>query len=87
MLWLIWTAIVGLIVGVIAKAMMPGEDPGGVIMTILLGIGGAFVGRIIAGFLGVWGYSGIASLLFSVLGAVVILWIYRKFFRKDEVLV
>jgi uncharacterized membrane protein YeaQ/YmgE (transglycosylase-associated protein family) len=74
-------------VGVIAKAIMPGDDPGGVIMTILLGIGGAFVGRFIAGILGIWRFGGIASLIFSVLGAIILLWIYRKFFRKNEVVV
>lgn len=87
MLSLIWTLIVGLIVGIIAKALMPGKDPGGFIITILLGIGGAFVGRFIASILGIMAYGGLASIIFSVIGAVLLLWIYRKFFHKEEVVV
>ncbi len=84
---LLWTLLIGLVVGALAKAIMPGKDPGGIFMTMLLGIGGAFVGRMIATVLGVWAYGGIAGLAFSVLGAVLILWLYRRFFRKTEVVV
>lgn len=87
MLGLLWTLIIGLIVGALAKAVMPGRDPGGIIITMLLGVGGAFVGRFIAGILGISAYGGIASIIFAVLGAVLILWVYRKFFRKEEVVV
>jgi uncharacterized membrane protein YeaQ/YmgE (transglycosylase-associated protein family) len=71
---LIVTLIVGLIVGAIAKLLMPGSDPGGWIMTIVLGIAGSFVGNLIAGALGMAGPVGWIG---SVLGAMLLLFIYR----------
>lgn len=71
---LISTLIVGLIVGAIAKLLMPGNDPGGWIVTILLGIGGSFVGTYIAGMLGMAGPVGWIG---SILGAMLLLLIYR----------
>ena len=71
--------ILGLIVGVIAKFIMPGKDPGGFIITILLGIAGAFVGGFIAtqfGFGSVTGFD-IRSLAIAVVGAFILLAIYR----------
>ncbi len=76
---LIVTAIVGLIVGAIAKFIMPGADPGGWFMTMLLGIGGAFVGNFIARGLGM---SGPVGWIGSVLGALLLLWIYRLVTKK-----
>jgi uncharacterized membrane protein YeaQ/YmgE (transglycosylase-associated protein family) len=75
MFGLIWAVIVGLIVGIIAKVIMPGRDPGGFIMTALLGIGGSFVGTFVGRmFFGRY-YS--AGFIMSVLGAIAILAIYR----------
>lgn len=71
---LIVTLIVGLIVGAIAKFLMPGSDPGGWIMTIVLGIAGSYVGNLIAGALGMAGPVGWIG---SVLGAMLLLFIYR----------
>ena len=71
---LIVTLIVGLIVGAIAKFLMPGNDPGGWIMTIVLGIAGSFVGTFIAGALGIAGPVGWIG---SILGAMLLLFIYR----------
>ena len=71
---LISTLIVGLIVGAIAKFLMPGNDPGGWIVTILLGIAGSFVGTYIAGLLGMAGPVGWIG---SILGAMLLLFIYR----------
>jgi len=71
---LIVTLIVGLIVGAIAKFLMPGNDPGGWIMTIVLGIAGSFVGTFIAGALGMAGPVGWIG---SILGAMLLLFIYR----------
>jgi uncharacterized membrane protein YeaQ/YmgE (transglycosylase-associated protein family) len=75
--------ILGLIAGLIAKAIMPGKDPGGVIITILLGI----VGSIVGGFIGraLFGYGGddytrpgfFMSLILAVVGAVILLAVYR----------
>ena len=71
--------IMGLIVGVLAKFIMPGKDPGGIIVTILLGIAGAFVGGYIGSFLGMGAVTGfnIGSLLLSIGGAVLLLILYR----------
>jgi uncharacterized membrane protein YeaQ/YmgE (transglycosylase-associated protein family) len=71
---LIVTLIVGLIVGAIAKFLMPGNDPGGWIMTIVLGIAGSFVGNLIAGALGMAGPVGWIG---SILGAMLLLFVYR----------
>ena len=73
------TIIIGLIAGALAKFIMPGKDPGGIIITILLGIGGA----LLAGFLGRqlgWYEPGEgAGLIAAVLGAMLILFLYRMF--------
>lgn len=71
---LIVTIIVGFIVGVIAKFLMPGKDGGGLILTTLLGIAGAFVGSFIARGLGI---SGSVGWIGSVLGAMLILLVLR----------
>jgi uncharacterized membrane protein YeaQ/YmgE (transglycosylase-associated protein family) len=74
--------IFGLIAGAIAKLLMPGRDPGGMIVTMLLGIGGALVG----GFIGraLWGSSGandwsIGSFVLAIAGAILLLFLYRMF--------
>jgi len=71
--------IMGLIVGVIAKWIMPGKDPGGIIITICLGIAGAFVGGYIGSFLGIGSVSAfnIASFLLAIGGAILLLVLYR----------
>ncbi|HET9514673.1 MAG TPA: GlsB/YeaQ/YmgE family stress response membrane protein [Gemmatimonadales bacterium] len=74
---LIATLVIGLITGLIAKALMPGKDPGGCIITILLGIGGAFLGTFLGRTLGLYGPDSRAGWLMSIVGAVILLWIYR----------
>ena len=76
--------LMGLIVGVIAKLVMPGPDPGGIFITILLGIGGAFVGGYVGSFLGLGSVTGLnlGSLLLSVGGAVLILILYRTIRKR-----
>ena len=71
--------VMGLIVGVLAKFIMPGKDPGGIIVTILLGIAGAIVGGYIGSQLGLGAVTGfnIASLLLAIGGAVLLLIVYR----------
>ncbi len=76
---LIWTLIIGLIVGAVAKLLMPGKDPGGIIITMLLGIAGAFVGTFIGRALGLYRDGASAGFIVSVIGAIVLLWIYRMF--------
>lgn len=72
--------IMGLIVGLLAKVIMPGKDPGGLVMTILLGIAGAIVGGFIASALGLGTVTGfnLGSLVIAVAGAVLLLFVYRK---------
>lgn len=75
--------ILGLIAGALAKWLMPGRDGGGWIATMLLGIGGAFVGGLIGGVLGFGGANGlnIGSILTATLGALVLLVIYNRFIK------
>jgi len=70
--------VFGLIVGVIAKLIMPGRDPGGFIITIVLGIVGSLLGGYIGRVLGMYGPDGRgAGLIMSVLGAIILLLLYR----------
>ncbi len=71
--------IVGLIAGALAKLIMPGDDPGGIIVTIVLGIIGAFVGGFVFNLFGGAGVTGfnIWSLLVATVGAIILLAIYR----------
>lgn len=72
--------VLGLIAGVIAKMLMPGKDPGGFIITILLGIAGALVGGFIANAMGIGaGVTGfnLGSFIIAVLGAILLLLLYR----------
>lgn len=72
----------GLVVGVIAKLLMPGRDPGGFIVTMLLGIAGALIGGFIGRAMGFYGENESAGWLMSILGAVVLLALYRMMVRK-----
>jgi uncharacterized membrane protein YeaQ/YmgE (transglycosylase-associated protein family) len=83
---ILWTLIVGLVVGAIAKLLMPGRDPGGFIITMLLGVAGAAL----AGFLGRsagWYRAGDAGpgIIASVIGAILLLAIYRMVVRRRTV--
>ncbi len=71
------TLVVGLIVGALAKLIMPGRDPGGIIVTMLLGIAGAFVGTWIGRSMGMYGPNQGAGWIMSIVGAIVLLLIYR----------
>ena len=72
----------GLVVGIIAKLLMPGRDPGGFIITILLGIAGALLGGFIGRAMGFYGPNEAAGWLISILGAVVLLALYRMMVRR-----
>jgi len=72
----------GLVVGVIAKLMMPGRDPGGFIVTILLGIAGALFGGFIGRAMGFYGENQGAGWIMSILGAILLLAVYRMMMRK-----
>jgi uncharacterized membrane protein YeaQ/YmgE (transglycosylase-associated protein family) len=74
---LLWTLIIGLIVGAVAKLLMPGRDPGGFIITILLGIAGSFIGTFLGRAVGLYREGSSAGFIMSVLGAMILLFIYR----------
>lgn len=81
------TIIVGLIVGAIAKFLMPGRDPGGWIITILLGIAGAFIGTFLGRAFGFYGENEAAGWIMSIIGAVVLLAIYRAVIGRRRAVV
>ena len=72
----------GLVVGIIAKLLMPGRDPGGFIVTILLGIAGALLGGFIDRAMGFYGENEGAGWIISILGAILLLGIYRMMVRR-----
>ncbi|MBA2304254.1 MAG: GlsB/YeaQ/YmgE family stress response membrane protein [Acidobacteria bacterium] len=72
----------GLVIGIIAKLLMPGRDPGGFIITILLGIAGALLGGFIGRAMGFYGPNESAGWLISILGAIILLVLYRMMVRR-----
>ena len=73
--------VFGLVVGIIAKLLMPGRDPGGFIITALLGIAGAVVGGMIGRMAGFYGPGEAAGYLMSIVGAMILLFLYHKVLR------
>ena len=80
--WL-WVGLIGLVVGALAKLIMPGKDPGGFIVTMLLGIAGSIVATWLGRVLGWYGEGQSAGFIMSVLGAVVLLAIYHAVRRRS----
>jgi uncharacterized membrane protein YeaQ/YmgE (transglycosylase-associated protein family) len=74
---IIWTIVIGLVAGIVAKLLMPGKDPGGFIITILLGIAGAFVATYLGQAVGWYGPEDNAGFIGAVVGAVILLIAYR----------
>lgn len=77
MLGILGWIVFGLIVGAIAKLLMPGKDPGGIIVTMALGIVGALLGGFIGRSMGMYASNQGAGIIMSILGAIVVLFIYR----------
>ncbi len=77
MLHWLWVALIGLVIGAIAKLIMPGKDPGGFIITALLGIAGSLVATWIGRAVGWYAEAQSAGFIMSVLGAIVLLAIYH----------
>ena len=75
--------VFGLVVGVIAKLVTPGKDPGGIIVTVLLGVAGALLGGFIGRAMGFYGPSETAGWLMSIGGAILLLVIYRVVARRQ----
>jgi uncharacterized membrane protein YeaQ/YmgE (transglycosylase-associated protein family) len=82
----LWMIIFGLIVGAIAKLIMPGRDPGGFIVTILLGIAGSLVGGFLARMVGHGGDDNTAGWIGSIIGALLLLFIYRMIVGRRRTL-
>jgi len=78
------TILVGLIVGAIAKLLMPGKDPGGFIVTILLGIAGALIASYVGQALGWYTPGQPAGWIMSIVGAMILLLLYRLFFKRKQ---
>ena len=85
MLSILSLILFGLVVGVIAKLLMPGRDPGGFIVTILLGIAGAVIGGYLGRAMGFYGPNEGAGFLMALLGSVILLAIYRLAVRRRTV--
>ena len=76
----------GLVVGIVGKLLMPGRDPGGFIITILLGIAGALIGGFVGQSLGFYREGEPAGFIMAVLGSIILLLLYRRFVgRRDRV--
>ncbi len=75
---ILWMILVGLIVGALAKVLMPGRDPGGSVATILLGIGGSLVAGFLGRLIGWYRPGERAGIIASVLGAMLILFVYKR---------
>ncbi len=75
--------VFGLVVGILAKLLMPGNDPGGFIVTVLLGIAGAVVGGFLGRAMGFYGPNESAGYLVSIVGAIILLALYRMLARRS----
>lgn len=74
---ILWTIIIGFVIGLIARALMPGRDPAGFIITTVLGIAGALIGSLIGRVFGLYAAGEPAGLIMSVIGAILLLVGYR----------
>ncbi|MCB1055102.1 MAG: GlsB/YeaQ/YmgE family stress response membrane protein [Acidobacteria bacterium] len=81
---LLWTALIGLLAGALAKLVMPGNDPGGCIVTMLIGIGGAFVATFLGQLAGLYQPGQAAGFVGAVVGAVILLAVYRMFVGRKK---
>lgn len=82
MFHLIWVIVIGFVVGVIAKFLMPGKDPAGFIITVIIGIAGSFLGTYLGRAIGHYGPDQSAGFLMSLVGAIILLAIYHLFTRR-----
>lgn len=80
----LWMVLVGLVVGVIAKMLMPGRDPGGALVTILLGIAGSVIAGVLGRSVGWYTEGQPAGFVASVIGAILILFVYRSITRTGS---
>jgi uncharacterized membrane protein YeaQ/YmgE (transglycosylase-associated protein family) len=77
---ILWTLIIGLVVGAIAKLIMPGRDPGGIIVTMLIGVAGAMLAGFLGRAMGWYSDAGTGpGIIASIIGALILLFLYRLF--------
>lgn len=81
----VWMLIIGFVVGAIARAIKPGADSMGWIMTIVLGIAGSFVGGLLASMLGIGATGGFGQFVISLIGAVILLFLYELISGKKRI--
>lgn len=79
---LLWTLLIGLVAGIVAKLLMPGKDPGGCIITMLLGVAGSFLFTYLGKWIGLYEEGEAAGFIGAVLGAMIILLIFRLIKKK-----
>jgi uncharacterized membrane protein YeaQ/YmgE (transglycosylase-associated protein family) len=79
---ILWTLIIGLVVGAVAKLLMPGRDPGGFIITALIGVAGSFVAAYVGKTFGMYRAGTAPGFIASVLGAMLLLFVYRLVRRR-----
>ncbi len=79
---LLWTLLIGLIVGAVAKLLMPGKDPGGFFITMALGVAGSLLATYLGRAIGLYHEGSSAGFIMSVIGAMVLLLLYRMFFKR-----
>jgi uncharacterized membrane protein YeaQ/YmgE (transglycosylase-associated protein family) len=81
---ILWTIIIGFLAGLVAKFLMPGKDPGGFIITTLLGIAGALLSTYLGQALGWYQAGQSAGFIGAIVGAIILLLLYRIFFKKKQ---
>jgi len=81
---ILWMLVIGLIVGALAKLIMPGKDPGGIIVTMLLGVAGSFVAGFAGRMIGHYQQGARPGIIASILGAIVLLGVYRLYLRATH---
>ena len=82
---ILWILLIGLVVGLVAKALMPGRDPGGFVITALIGIAGAFVAHMLGRALGWYAEGQPAGFIASVIGAIMLLAVYRMVLGRKTI--
>ena len=83
-MYILWAIVIGLVVGALAKFIMPGRDPGGILVTILIGIAGAVIATFIGRAMGWYANGQSAGFIASVVGALLLLMLYRLFRRPPR---
>ena len=81
---IIWTIIIGFVAGLVAKFVIPGKDPGGFIVTTLIGIAGALLATYLGQAVGWYEAGHSAGFIGAVVGSIILLLLYRLFFRKKQ---